>query len=422
MERPLRICFVALQFPPDIGGSQSRTEKQARQLQALGHHVTVLTARLRKQWLGVERRDGLPVVRVGGLYKRGGELRTGRLGIWPVSVGVLWNLWRRRRQFDVIHVMQLSPLAAMAALVGMVAQKPVVISIQSTGPSAEERARLRAEERARLLRDATFLDDVTDMRRFMWCGAPLLSLIRKSHAIYQVLSTRGHSYLAAYGFRTERIVHISGSVDTARFRPNPERRPDPSGPERVIVCVTRLDYQKGVDVLLHAWGRLMHAPVEWRGGLVPRLQVVGDGPLRSQLERLAVELGLAGSVEFLGRRTDVLDLLQQSWGFVLPSRWEGMSNALLEAMACGLPCIATRISGSEDVICHGVDGLLVAPEQPAALAEALRRVIEDAEVAQRLGAAARAKVVRDYQLTHVVEQCVAVYRCLLARHGEERRR
>jgi glycosyltransferase involved in cell wall biosynthesis len=259
------------------------------------------------------------------------------------------------------------------------------------------------------------------MRRYVWGGALLLSIVRRSNAIYQILSTRSRPYLTTRGFRPEQIVHIYGSVDTERFQPHPERRPDPAGPERVTVCVARLDYQKGVDVLLHAWARMMRAPAAWRAGLSPRLQLVGDGPLRSQLERLAAELGIADSVEFLGVRTDIVDLLQQSWGFVLPSRFEGMPNALLEAMACGLPCIATRVSGSEDIICDGVDGLLVEPEQPAALAEALHRIIEDPKLAQRLGAAGRAKVVRDYQLRHIVEQCVALYRRLVQNTGAKER-
>jgi glycosyltransferase involved in cell wall biosynthesis len=187
-----------------------------------------------------------------------------------------------------------------------------------------------------------------------------------------------------------------------------------------MMCVARYEYAKGVDVLLHAWGRMVRAPAEWRAGLNPRLQLVGHGSLRPQLERIAAALGIADSVEFLGPRTDVVDLLQQSCGFVLPSRWEGMPNALLEAMACGLPCIATRVSGSEDIISDGVDGLLVEPEQPAELAQALRRVIQDTELAQRLGEEGREKVVRDYQLIHVVEQYVALYRRLLAQDAKAR--
>jgi glycosyltransferase involved in cell wall biosynthesis len=244
-------------------------------------------------------------------------------------------------------------------------------------------------------------------------GKTLLRLLRRSNAYYQILSTRSHSYLTSHGFRANHIVHISGSVDTERFRPVPERQPAPARPERIITCVVRLEYYKGPDVLLHAWGRMMREPAAWRAELNPRLCLVGEGPYRAQLERIVAALGIQDSVEFLGQRTDIVDLLQRSWGFVQPSRWEGMPNSLLEAMACGLPCVATRVSGNEDLIRDGVNGLLVEPEQTAEMAQALRRIIESTELAQRLGAEARATVMRDYQLSTIVERCLELYRCLL---------
>ena len=152
---------------------------------------------------------------------------------------------------------------------------------------------------------------------------------------------------------------------------------------------------------------------EWLADLKPRLHLVGDGIFRPQMERIAAELGIQDTVVFLGQRTDTIELLQQSWGFVLPSRWEGMPNALLEAMACGLPCIATRVSGSEDIISEECNGLLVEPEQPAEMALALRRIIEDSELAQRLGKEGRRCVVSDYQLTKLAEQSLELYRRLL---------
>jgi glycosyltransferase involved in cell wall biosynthesis len=133
---------------------------------------------------------------------------------------------------------------------------------------------------------------------------------------------------------------------------------------------------------------------------------------------LAADLNIRDSVEFLGVQSDIVGLLQQSWGFALPSRNEGMSNALLEAMACGLPCVATRVSGSEDVIADGLNGILVEPDQPTQMAEALRRLLEDSELAQRLGHEARATVVRDYQLSHNVERCLALYRHVLAEQAQ----
>ncbi len=423
MNDPIRVCFVSFMFSPVVGGAEVRAEKQARRLQALGHDVIVVTLRHNKQWKRTETLNGLPVIRVGGIYKRAGCLRTGRLGHLPIFFMMVLALWRLRHSYDVIHALQLSPAAAFA---GKLLHKPVVLSVQNTGPNEMERQQLDRGARlmAGTLTDASFLTvdmkdwvaGAGDLDHFpqLALGNLMLLLLRKSGAVYQILSTRSRSYLTSHGFPASQIVHIPGSVDTERFKPAPERRPDPAQPERDIICVARLDYRKGVDVLLHAWGRMMREPTEWRAHLKPRLRLVGEGKLGLQMEHLVAELAIQDSVEFLGLRKDVVDLLQQSWGFVLPSRWEGMSNALLEAMACGLPCVATRVSGSEDAITDGVNALLVEPEQPVLLAQALRRVIEDTELAQRLGREARATVVRDYQVTTVVEQCLDVYRHLLA--------
>lgn len=423
----LSICFVALSFWPSVGGAQRRAEKQARQLRDLGHDVLVVTLRLHKQWERRTHINGIPVVRVGGTYKRDGTLRIGRLGIWPVNIGVFLLLWRLRRSYDVIHVFQVTPLAAVAALIGKFTRKPVVVSSQCSVLAQTPRAQPESAAvlMADTLTDTSFLKidpsrvwigggDIRNLLQGTLGGRTLLTFLRRSDVYYQALSTQSKLYLASWGFCSERIVYIPGSVDTEKFRPDPGRRPDPASPERTLICVARLDYSKGIDVLLHAWKRMLSTSSEWRVPLKPTLRLVGDGDLRPQLERMAVELNIQGSLEFLGARSDIVELLQQAWGFVLPSRNEGMPNALLEAMACGLPCVATRVSGSEDVITDGLSGMLVEPEEPAELARALRSLIEDTELAQRLGQEGRAAVVREYQLVHIVGRCLGLYRQLLS--------
>jgi len=425
----LRICCISFKFSPIIGGAEARTEKQARQLQALGHDVTIVTLRHNKQWQHTEQLDGLPVIRVGGIYKRGGKLRIGKFGHLLIMLALFLTLWRLRHRYDVIHVFQLTPIAVVATLIGKITRKPVVISISSAGPSQEQQKRLR--QGTMLMTDTLTNTDflkvydatsweveegnVTYLPKVTFGGQSILNYLRKSNAFYHILSTRSYSYLTSHGFRAKQIVHIPGGVDTEKFRPAQEQRLDLAKPERTIICVARLDFPKGIDVLLHAWGRMMHDRyrAEWLADLKPRLHLVGDGIFRPQMERIAAELGIQDTVVFLGQRTDTIELLQQSWGFVLPSRWEGMPNALLEAMACGLPCIATRVSGSEDIISEGCNGLLVEPEQPAEMALALRRIIEDSELAQRLGKEGRRRVVSDYQLTKLAEQSLELYRRLL---------
>jgi glycosyltransferase involved in cell wall biosynthesis len=422
MEKRVRVCYVSLLFWPEVGGIEVQVEKQARRLIALGHEVIILTTRLEKHWPRTETLNGLPVVRIGGIYTRAGSLRIGRLGIWAVNVTLLLALWRLRNRYDVIHVFQLSPLAAASTFASKLLGKPIVVMIQSAGPTETQRARLEQDSTlmADLLTDTSFLrverqdwitsGDLNYLPHATLGGWALLRFLRRSDAIYQVLSTRCGSALVEQGFRPERIIRIPGSVDTDRFRPASDTRPDPTRPERDIICVARLAFPKGVDVLLHAWGRMMHAAPAWRASVRPRLLLVGDGADRAQLERIARELGIEDSIAFMGMRSDTVTLLQRSWGFVLPSRWEGMPNALLEAMACGLPCIATRVSGSEDIIVDGVNGLLVEPEDPVALAEALRRLIEDSDLAERLALEARSTTLRHYQLEQVVQRCLDLYR------------
>lgn len=430
MQDRLRICIISLRFSPTVsGGALARAEKQARRFQSLGHEVIVITLRVDKKWAKKENLDGLSIVRIGGMYRRTGLLRMGRLGYIPISIIMLITLWQLRHRYEVIHVYQIAFFAAVATLIGELLHKPVIISSQNTGPTKEQLAQL---EREPMLMSDTLPaseslkidfkdwaeggDDIATLGDMALGGRMIVNFLRKSNAYYQVLSTRGHKHLIGHNFRHEQIVHISGSVDTGKFRPLSEQRPDPSRPERNILCIARLEYSKGVDVLLHAWARMMQSRSEGNKKFKPRLLLVGEGKLEPQMVRIAHELNILDSVEFLGLRTDVLQLLQHSWGFVLPSRWEGMSNALLEAMACGLPCIATRVSGSEDVISNGINGLLVEPEQPTEMAIALQRIIEDTDLAQRLGKEGCATVLRNYQLIHVAEQCLGLYRYLLTKN------
>lgn len=168
-----------------------------------------------------------------------------------------------------------------------------------------------------------------------------------------------------------------------------------------VIYVGTLKRQKGVDVLLRAWARLpAHAP---------SLRLVGDGPQRPALEALARELGLGDRVTFLGTRNDVPALLREASAFVLPSRWEGMPNALLEAMSFGLPCIATQIPGSADLIEHSVSGMLVPPEDPIALAAALEGLLTQPERAARLGERARAAVERSLSIRRVALRYQELY-------------
>jgi glycosyltransferase involved in cell wall biosynthesis len=432
----MRVCYVAFQFWPSVGGSQSQAEKQARYLRQLGQEVLVVTLRHQKVWPARETYATFPVVRVGGWYRRGGILRAGRFGHLWVDLALFLTLWRLRRSYDLIHTLQLSPLAVVATFIGKLTHKPVIIGIQSTGPyervpdSPLQEVSVETSSRAKdaigphvVSMQVETGGDIAGLQRTNWGGQWMLNYLRKSNAYYQILSSRSYLYLMQHNFRPERIIYIPNGVDIQQFYPLGWACPEKMTrrEERLLLCVARLEYAKGVDVLLRAWAHMMAMPPAWRYGLRPRLCLAGDGTCREELEQLAVALEIQESVEFYGTCRDIPHILRESWGFVLPSRWEGMPNALLEAMACALPCIATRVSGSEDLIEQGINGLLVEPEQPEQLAYALRLLIEDAGLARQLGWQGYETVLRYYQLGSTVQNCLALYRYLLARDAAHRR-
>ncbi len=426
----VRVGLVSFRYWPGVGGAEARMEKHASALADSGHEVFVMTLRHQRAWPAEEMRHGMLVMRVGSFFRAGGTLAIGRLGIWIASLAMLRCLWRLRRRYDVLHVGQVSALAAAAAFVGALARKPVVISMQNAGPEPDVVASLQRDAcllagglpAADYLRVDTrhmlaHLDDVTALRRTVLGGSLLVWYLRRSHAHFQALSTREQSRLLAQGFDRARVTVIPGSVDTRKFTPRSESGAGKGDGQQVVICSARLEYNKGIDVLLHAWQQVLTRFSASVGTPMPQLRIAGEGALLSSLRYLARDLGITDHVEFCGLRGDVLELLRESSAFVLPSRWEGMPNALLEAMACGLPCVATRVSGSEDIIRDGENGLLVESGQPEPLAEALYRMLVDRPFAAQLGHAARETVANGYRVDQAVEQCVALYGRLIGMSG-----
>ena len=157
-----------------------------------------------------------------------------------------------------------------------------------------------------------------------------------------------------------------------------------AGDRQGFVSVARLVPQKGIDVLIRALAQTTGAARDWT------LNLVGDGPEREALQRQVQQAGLQEQVQFLGFRSDPQTFLLQAGVFVLPSRFEGMPNALLEAMAAGLAVVVTDASpGPLEVVVDGVSGLVVPSDEPAALADALDHLAAQPQLRERLGAAAR---------------------------------
>lgn len=171
----------------------------------------------------------------------------------------------------------------------------------------------------------------------------------------------------------------------------------------VVGTVGRLTEQKGYFELLHAWERVCESRHD------AQLLLVGHGPKRDALEALAADLGIADQVQFTGPRDDVPDLLAAMDVFVFPSHGEGLPGALLEAMAAGLPIVATEVTGNVELLADRETGILVPPRDPAALAEATKRLLDDEETGATLGANARTEAFDRYSLKAMVDRFERVY-------------
>lgn len=170
----------------------------------------------------------------------------------------------------------------------------------------------------------------------------------------------------------------------------------------VVGNVARLSEQKGHRYLLEA------VPLVLERHPSARFALVGDGELRGELEALAESLGVAGHVEFLGRRDDVPELLATFDVFALPSLFEGLCLAVIEAQAAGVPVVATPVGGIRETVVDGETGLLVPPRDAAALAAAIVRLLDGPEEAARLAASARTRVGR-FSVERMVEATLSLY-------------
>jgi glycosyltransferase involved in cell wall biosynthesis len=211
------------------------------------------------------------------------------------------------------------------------------------------------------------------------------------------------------------VTVVPYGVDLERFLPEPRGLRD----HVVIGAVSRLSPEKGVRYLVEAFGRLRQR----YGGYVS-LRIAGEGPERARLEAMIRRMGLETSVELHGwvEHEALPAFLQGLDVFALPSTWEGFGVAAVEASATGLPVVATNVFGIPDAVQDGVTGLLVPPRDPASLAEAIGRLVEDASLRRRLGDAGRQFVSRHYDWHGNAGQMASIYERLLRDGGRDRPR
>jgi len=231
---------------------------------------------------------------------------------------------------------------------------------------------------------------------------------RAAHAVV-ANSAAARAQLERERVPADRLRLIPNGLDPARFTPQP-----PRDAIRRVITVANLRPEKGHDTLLAAAPRILERHPD------ATFTFVGDGPRRDALETLTRALGLSGRVHFLGERRDVAPCLAEADLFVLPSRSEAFPNAVIEAMAAGLPVVATDVGGIPEVVRRHETGVLVGPDDADGLADAVIGLMDRPEHAADLGRAARAAVERHYTLDRMVEAFENLYLTEIASHVWDR--
>lgn len=380
-DKPLRVLHCITLFRPVVGGAERQAERLARAIRAKGIDMRIVTQSL-PGCPSFEIIDGIPVYRSIRTFGRGPLY-----GLTYLASLVLFLL-RHRRHFDILQTTYLYLDVAAAVFVQPLVKRPLVACPITAGPDG----------------------DLAHFKREPMRSV-LLAAFKRADA-YVYLNEAVKSELLSHGFVEERFVSIGNGVETDLFSP-----PNPAEKERIrkalglpsegmlLLFVGRLHPVKRLEILIDAFGLLRPNHPDLH------LALAGDGPCRKALEARVQARGIASGVTFLGSSSRVNDVLKTGDLFALPSRAEGMSCALLEAMATGLACVATRIPGNAALIQEGVNGLMVPPDDVEALAEAIDSLLRDPARARELGLAARRTAVA-YDINRIADCFLDLYRRL----------
>lgn len=353
------ILLIIPRYAPFWGGTELRMRIIAEALSDRGFRFTVLTRRLKWTLPATEDMGGIHVVRL------------------PAPLP-LFRFFARRwiarhaGDIDLIHSFRLDKTGMIGAW---------------------------AAEHCALPHLAEAITNEAEKMLLSEAGRDALQRIALSGIIH-ALSAGTATALTAGGIAGEKLWLRGNAVDTTLYHPGTQ----PQNGPLTVLCCGRIERQKGSDTLIAAWKAL---PAQIRAKA--RLMLVGTGKWEG---RLRAEAAGDSSIIFAGAKakSQMPALYRSAQIYVQPSRFEGMSNAILEAMACGLPILSTSIGANRGVIENGVNGILVPPDDAAALCTELTRLIEDASLRATLRQGARAKAESHFDLPHLFDDFAACYR------------
>jgi glycosyltransferase involved in cell wall biosynthesis len=370
--------MVIPSFYPLIGGAETQARVLSSALIRRGWHVRVLTRAIGPVGLDLEANiGGVDVIRV-RTHSRG------KLGSVQFLLGGL-RVVAKHGNGSIYHAHDLGTPALLAVLASKVWGGRSVVKLR-TGAAVYER------------------------RLGSGFGGWFLRMLLHWNDGIVVVNSEVEQLLARLGF-AKRVVRIPNGIDGDVFRRATLHERDHArgalglpADHVVVLCVGRLFDVKGFDIALKTWA-MLHESIRVKSTLL----IVGDGPARNDLWDLAKALNVQESVLMLGEKPSLQAYYHAADVFVLPSRTEGLSNALLEAMASELPTVATAVGGAIDIIEDGVSGVLVLPDSKGDLHRGLVTLLSTRREWATMGAQGRKRVMEYAQLDMVADQLARLY-------------
>jgi len=280
----------------------------------------------------------------------------------------------------------------------------------------------RIQPAARLAGVPAIISSSRDLAHFDWYQGKKRNWLRRIQNLSDVVLANAtpirDALVAEDGFAPEKLRVIHNGVDTTRFQQGKRDRarlfPGLESAKLVVLVGNMHSDVKG-----HPW-LIAAAPVVIREFPETHFVFAGDGAMRPELEKQAAELGIRENFQFLGRRSEIPDILASCDIAILPSRAEGLPNAVLEYMAAGLPTIASRVGGNVELLQEGVTGCLVPAEDSKAISESLLRLLRDPELARTIGTNGRRVAVENYSFDRLIREVDALYTEILERRRGKR--
>ncbi len=373
----MRLLIVNYEYPPVGGGASNASGFLAATLARQGHRVSVVTSAFGK-YRGLSVEEGVRVHRIPAHRKRIDRADVGQMRFFVASALIFAPFIARRERVEGSIVYFTVPSGLVGYGLRILLRLPYLVSLQGGDvpgliPELDRTHRRIRRLRQRILRSAR-------------------AIVANSHGLAR-LSARTDPFPVAV---------VANGVDCAMFRPSADPQPEAEAPFRILFA-GRLQKQKNVGVLLDELARLR------RDGMTAfRLDVAGDGPLGPELRERARDLALTECVAWHGwlAKSDLVSLYRRADCFVNPSLYEGLPNTVTEAMACGLPVVASRAIGNDELVAEKETGLLFALDEPRQLGDALKVLMRDRSAARRMGTEGRARVVAGHSWEAVAEAYV----------------